>query len=134
MRRRIARLDSKTKKKRVLRNSLNAGARAILKKMKETVPVRTGRTKKSLKFETKVSTSEVDGESKIGASWPGGAAAHLAEEGTVLRRTKGPRAHSTGFVRGTRWMQKAWDTSHDEALDAVAQRMEKEILDALAFG
>ena len=135
MRRRIGRLDSKMKKKRVLRNSLSAGSRVILKQMKKNAPVDTGELKrKGLGFEVKVSTSQVDGESKIGALWPAGAAAHLVEEGTVLRRTKGKRAHSTGFVRGTRFMQRAWDTTHAAALDAVAKRMEEEILDALASG
>ena len=139
--RRIRRLEGKRVRARIIKNGLNAGARVIKKQMKANAPKRTGELRKSIGIETKVSGTVSTGETKIGPlkGSKGIRYAHLTESGTVVRSTKGRRGtsskgHTTGFVRGTRWMERAFNTSESKALDAMAERMEDEIIKAVSGG
>lgn len=132
--RRIKELESKRTRARVVRNGLNAGARVIRKQMKANAPKRTGGLKKSIAVKTVVSGTTTSGYSLIGPSWPAGAHAHFTEFGTTLRATKGKRGHSTGFVRGTRWMTRAFETSEAKAIDAIADRITEELIKAVSIG
>lgn len=135
--RRIRRLEGKRTRAKIVRNGLNAGGSVVSKVMKRNAPKRTGELKKSIGTELKVSGTVTEGEIKIGPrkGTKGIRYAHLSESGTVVRATKGRRGtsskgHTTGFVRGSRWMDRSFNSSEPAAFDAMGERIEFEIFKA----
>jgi HK97 gp10 family phage protein len=115
----LKRLELKLGKK-VTMSAMRAGARVIKGRMAETVPVESGRLKKSLKIRQRQTLEGV--EVSVGTSFP---YAHLVEFGTQPHKVNG-RQHPGASPRP--FMRSAFNEKADEAVATIKSKLRKSVL------
>lgn len=124
--RKLERISSPQKLKKVQRKALTAGARIMRKAYKEEAPKgETGNLKRSAMFKVRVDAFAGTAVAKVGSDARIAPHAHLVEFGTVTRFLK--KGGTTGKMPPNRFATRAFVKSEDAAAEAWMKTAEEEI-------
>lgn len=109
----------------VIAQGLKEGAQIIAKQTKENIDLRIEEHTGNLIGSVKTLTNKKTVRSYVGFQRPKGAVAHILEFGTKQRFTK--KGANRGKVKGYYFQRDAIETKGQEAIDTVAESIQKSI-------
>lgn len=107
---------SKKASEQLLDKALDAGAKPVLKSMDKNVPVDTGALKRSL-GEIKKEGNKLNRKIHLGST---------STDRKIVERAY-YQEYGNSSMNGKKWMKKSYNKSKDEAIDAIANSLTKNL-------
>lgn len=107
---------SKKASEQLLDKALDAGAKPVLKSMDKNVPVDTGALKRSL-GEIKKEGNKLNRKIHLGST---------STDRKIVERAY-YQEYGNSSMNGKKWMKKSYNKSKDEAIDAIANSLAKNL-------